>query len=224
MAPTPLRARSLSILESKGFKVAGNLPWIKESEVVRPTVEIASRFIALDCLYDWVAATESSISTAELNELKAENQVVEWLTADENQILSLPRMEARDRHLSTIGWKLENMWPLAWVLGFAPEPDVDGGMIKPDVIQKLWDFILDVDISVAKLCKRATVRSDAAIIELEDVFYCAHNAVRSAQGGRKTVPAHFDPIVDGGTVHERRHALTWCLSPEVCWDDTDLST
>jgi hypothetical protein len=39
-----------------------------------------------------------------------------------------------------------------------------------------------------------------------------------------TVPADFDPIANGGVIHERRHALTWALAPGVSWDDIDLST
>ncbi len=56
------------------------------------------------------------------------------------------------------------------------------------------------------------------------LFYCLHNAVRSAQCGDDTVPPGFDPIGNGGVVHERRHSLTWMLSKGIEWDDTDLST
>ena len=48
--------------------------------------------------------------------------------------------------------------------------------------------------------------------------------MRSAQLGSDTVPEGFHPVGDGGTVHERRHALTWILSAGVDWDETDLST
>ena len=65
----------------------------------------------------------------------------------------------------------------------------------------------------------------ADIIALEDLFYCAHNAVRSAQTGEAgTVPSGFHPVNNGGVVHERRHGLTWLISAGVAWDDTDLST
>ena len=63
-----------------------------------------------------------------------------------------------------------------------------------------------------------------SIIKMEDLFYCVHNAVRSAQLGRRTVPSNFDPIGNGGVIHERRHSLTWMLSKGIEWDDTDLST
>lgn len=52
----------------------------------------------------------------------------------------------------------------------------------------------------------------------KDLFYCAHNAVRSAQLGHDTVPPGFHAVVDGGVVHERRHALTWALSLGVAWE------
>ncbi|MDX2015500.1 MAG: DUF4272 domain-containing protein [Myxococcaceae bacterium] len=70
----------------------------------------------------------------------------------------------------------------------------------------------------------AAARPLSDLIQLEDLFYCAHNDVRSAQLGYATVPAAFHPVFDGGVVHERRHALTWALSPGVPWDETDLST
>ncbi|MEY3241707.1 MAG: hypothetical protein RIR11_3146 [Bacteroidota bacterium] len=56
------------------------------------------------------------------------------------------------------------------------------------------------------------------------LFYCLHNAIRSAQCGDDTVPPGFDPISNGGVIHERRHSLTWMLSKGIEWDDTDLST
>ena len=60
---------------------------------------------------------------------------------------------------------------------------------------------------------------------MEDLFYCAHNAVRTAQmGGKAAVPEGFHPVRDGGAIHERRHSLTWALSPGVEWEETDLST
>jgi len=116
------------------------------------------------------------------------------------------------------------MWPLAWALGFALVPDVGGAMIDGDVIRALGEFLPNFDQSTDDLLARARPRSAAEVCDLEDLFYCAHNAVRSAQLGHDTVPRGFDPTVQGGVVHERRHALTWMISPGVDWDDTDLST
>ena len=59
---------------------------------------------------------------------------------------------------------------------------------------------------------------------MEDLFYCAHHAVRSAQLGRATVPEGFHPMIDGGVIHERRHALSWMVGGDVSWDETHLGT
>lgn len=51
------------------------------------------------------------------------------------------------------------------------------------------------------------------------------STVRGAQlGNASMVPARFHPVMDGGAIHERRHSLTWILSPGIDWDDTDMST
>src|SRR5690606_42015897 len=36
--------------------------------------------------------------------------------------------------------------------------------------------------------------AESELIKTEDLFYCLHNAVRSAQLGKPTVPSTFDPI------------------------------
>lgn len=69
------------------------------------------------------------------------------------------------------------------------------------------------------------MKSLRQVAQLDDLFYCAHNAVRSAKTGVKYAhPKGFHPILNGGVISEKRHALTWALSPSVAWDDTDLDT
>jgi hypothetical protein len=88
-------------------------------------------------------------------------------------------------------------------------------MIPDEIIRGLlWKFA----------AKGKLAREPNEVLDLEDLFYCAHNAGRSAQLGGKTVPKGFHPIAGTGVIHERRHALTWATSPRVKWDDTDLST
>ena len=100
------------------------------------------------------------------------------------------------------------------------------GQISNEVSRAVvLDFLPGLDASIDDLMERVRPRSEQEVVELEDLFYCAHNAVRSAQTGSKTsVPADFHPVFDGGAIHERRHSLTWAISPDVDWDETDLST
>jgi hypothetical protein len=221
----PLRAESLAFLRSLGFKPVNNLPQPNLGRMLRPTTEIALRLLALGGLFCWASAPEDRIKTVILKAAMKSKGISKFVTADEREILQLPRSEAREQHCDVIGWRLENMWPLAWVLGYPKEPTLDATQIGGEIIRSLiFDFLRGMDLNLESLIRECTVRSNQEVIAMEDRFYCAHNAVRNAQLGRDTVPEGFHPVQHGGAVHERRHSLTWALSPGVAWDDTDLST
>lgn len=225
MQPEQIREQSLTFLEPRGFLVAGSLPMPDPTRTLRPATEIAARLMALDALFTWVAFPEDIADSERVTSYIERNHLLDWMTEAEQEIISLPRQEAEEQHLDTIGWELESMWALAWALGFVPEPTIESAIIDDIVMRAIiYEFLIGLDGTIEALMEKSVLRSTEEVIALEDRFYCAHNAVRSAQLGHKTVPEDFDPIMHGGAVHERRHALTWCLSPEVDWDDTDLST
>ena len=136
----------------------------------------------------------------------------EHLTDDEKPLLNEVHAQ-----IDTIGWKIE-------LPGFSLEsrspPSLDG-IVKDDMVGMgngragttmcLEDFISS--------CVCAPTRKWT---RWRPFLGCAHNAVRSAQLGSNTVPNGFDPLTDGGAIHERRHSLTWALSPGTSWDETDF--
>ena len=213
-----IRKRSREILEAGGFYCGEWLPTLgHRAEVpgkMRPVREVALRLMALDALFTWVNSPESTVSTDRLNAYISRNKLRAHLTEDERAILALSREDAHSVHNNAIGWRLENMWSLAWILGFDPPPQPMSGQIPNEISRAIvLDFLPGLDASIDDL------------MELEDVFYCAHNAVRSAQTGATTsVPKDFHPIYDGGAIHERRHSLTWAISSDVDWEEADLST
>lgn len=225
-----IRQQSLQTLSKGGFQAADWLPTADHRAGVpgklRPVREIALRLMALDALFTWASAPEDAVATDRLKAYIDRNDLRAHLTEDERAMLSLSRKAAREQHSAVVGWRLENMWALAWVLGFETPPDPMLGQIPSDVSRAvILEFLPGLDASVDDLLKKAKPRTQQEVVALEDVFYCSHNAVRSAQTGSKTsVPSNFDPIGDGGAIHERRHSLTWTISPGVEWDDTDLST
>lgn len=219
------REKNLARLDALGFKVASSLPTVRSEEQtgLRPRVEIASRLAALAGLFLWAGAP--SVPAEEVAEYVAANNLRASMTGDELEILDLPRDRANYEFADTIGWRLENMWALAWVLGFNPEPALAGMIDETTIKRILFAFLGFPELSVSDVLARSSPRPSEEVDEMEDLFYCAHNAVRSAQfGGGDTVPGDFHPILDGGGIHERRHSLTWSLSPGVAWDETDLST
>jgi hypothetical protein len=220
-----LRQQVLTELERQGFRPARWLPLPDVKANVRPVEEIVSRLMALAAVFTWASAPESAVPTESVRGYVKKNRLSTWMTAEESELLRLARDDAQEQHAGSVGWKLENMWPLAWVLGFEEEPTIEAAQIDDSVSRViLFDFLGGLDAPVNGLVEKAKPRSADAVIAMEDRFYCAHNAVRSAQLGEDTVPEGFHPIMHGGVIHERRHSLTWCLSPGTDWDETDLST
>jgi hypothetical protein len=223
---TPLQEQVFDWLESRGFRPARWLPAPDTDRELRPAEEIASRLMALSAVFSWVSAPKEAVPAERLSKYIQQNHLRRWLTDEEAAILTQPRAKAREAHLDGIGWKLENMWPLAWILGYEAEPTIEASQINTAVSRPMmFEFLPGLDGTVAQLLEKSRVRPAEQVIALEYRFYCAHNAVRGAQLGEEDrVPEGFHPITHGGAVHERRHALTWSLSPGTAWDDTDLST
>lgn len=224
-----VRKRSFATLAKGGFTASPALPTSGHRRGVagklRSTREIALRLMALNALFTWASAPADAVKDERLQAYIKRNNLLDHLTKDEKAIISLSRSQANQQHSGSIGWRLENMWSLAWALGFEKEPDPMLGQIPHEVTQAMiMKFMPGLDSSVDDLLEKAKPRSLQEVVEREDIFYCSHNAVRSAQLGVKTVPEDFHPIRDGGAIHERRHGLSWILSPDVKWDDTDLST
>lgn len=217
------RAGNLRELKAAGFSVSPYLP-LRPAARLRPAAEIAGRLLGLHALVLWVGASPEDCSDEALRSYVKRSDLSRWLTLEERAILAKSRPAARAQHLDSIGWKLENLWALAWVLGFEPAPGVQGQLQGELVRELVYAWLPGPRGGVTEFLEAHRVRELAEVAAREDFLYCAHNAVRSAQLGGSTVPAGYDPISEGGCVHERRHSLTWCLSPGVEWEGTDLST
>lgn len=218
---TATRLENLSVCLYAGFRPATSLPTERETEI-RPAIEIAKRLHAIKAIVLWLMVPEENLPDDIILNFVERNQLENYIADDEKRILESPRDDNEARNL--IGWKFENAWPLAWYFGYK-EPDFTGEMMTGGQMQEIMnEYACPLDEIVEDWMKNRDLISEDELMKKEDLFYCIHNAVRSAQLGGKTVPEGFDPIANGGVIHERRHALTWMLSKGESWDDTDLST
>ena len=221
-----MRAKSIATLSALGFVVAPGLPTRAQRKLVgstiRPARDIALRLMALDAVFTWVAFPEANAPSESITGYILANQLERWMTGDDLLLIRGNR-SSEDAPLPDVGWRLENMWPLAWILGYQRAPQI-GGQQGADVTDELFDWLPGLDDTADNLLETCSLRSDNEVVGLEDLFYCAHNAVRSAQLGRPTVPPGFHPNRDGEAIYERRLSLSWALSPGVDWDETDIST
>jgi len=223
---SPMRRENLAQLAKLGFVVAPSLPTVRSEGPVRlrPMAEVATRLQTLAAVFFWAGVPERMVKDHVLEGAMLQGRLMDQAMNDDIEILDLTRAEAARKHGNTVGWRLENMWALAWVLGFERAPSL-GGQIDDDTRRALLEFVRFPKERPSALLERAKPRTVEEVDRMEDLFYCAHNAVRTAQLGDKTaVPEAFHPVRDGGAIHERRHSLTWVLSPGVEWDETDLST
>lgn len=219
-----MRRKNLERLEADGFSVAGSLP-VGPPGSLRPIGQIAKRLWAMNVLVIFVSDPQRSYSGKDIRQAIDANGLAAWMSEDETTIVETWRWLAKWLSRDSAQWYIENMLSLAWILGFGTEPSTDGKMLNEQQRQSLVvGFLGSIDKSVSKWQKKCQPRSEREVVAMEDLFYCTHNAVRSAQFGATTVPEGFDPIANGGVIHERRHALTWALSPGENWDEIDLST
>lgn len=218
---TELRLENIMACLDAGFRPASSLPTDLEREL-RPTIEIAKRLNAIKALVLWFMVPEDQLESAPILQFMDDNGLREYMDEGEIEMLKAARDDEEARN--SIGWKFENAWPLAWYFGYE-EPDIMGQMMEGEQMQEiLHDFTCPLDEKIEDwIVDRETLPEDE-LMQMEDLFYCLHNAVRSAQIGGKTVPNGFHPVLNGGVIHERRHALTWMVSKGISWDDTDLST
>lgn len=218
---TESRLQTISICLDAGFTPARSLPTELGREL-RPSIEIAKRLHAIKMLVLWLMIPEENLSDEKILNFIQQNELRDVMSEAEHTILNSSRTDENLRN--SIGWKFENAWPLAWYFGFE-EPEITGEMMSGELMQViLKDYTCSFEDTIEEWLKEQKTISEEMLIQKEDLFYCLHNAVRSAQLGKDTVPDGFDPIGNGGVIHERRHSLTWMLSNGVEWEATDLST
>lgn len=230
-----MRDANIAFLNEHGFKPATWMPLPcavgQQAEAIgfaggtlRPEVEIANRLLCHCAVLAWgLAPSEYADAIARFI---SDNNLREHMTKDELKIINMDKDQANEKYAHIVGWRLENMWSLAWVLGLADEPSATTGQLSQEASRSLMAlFLPEFSPTAQSLLAQGKTQPIENIIRMEDLFYLAHNAVRSGQFGHpEMLPDNFDPIRDGGAIHERRHSLTWCLAPGSEWDETDLST
>lgn len=235
ITPQEMRETNIAFLNEHGFKPAAWMPLPYEvgapaeeagyaGGTLRPEIEIANRLLCHCAAFAWGSAPaefERPIAS-----FIASNGLRQLMTDDELEIVDMSKDDACEQFAHRVGWRLENMWSLAWVLGVADKPSAITGQLPQEVSGAMMSlFLPEFTLDAESLIAQGQTQPLEEIVQLEDLFYLAHNAVRAGQmGNPEQIPAGFDPIGDGGAIHERRHSLTWSLSPNTKWNDTDLST
>jgi hypothetical protein len=219
-----VRQKHLIELGEAGFIPSESLPWVRSAEL-RPVSDIAKRLLAVKAATAWVCFGESQMPGIQITSCLNGHGLTPFVAQREKEMLETPREEAQARFTDDIGWSFEGAWSLAWTLGYAEPPDIYGRMMDQDrIVAVIFNYVPRLSADPSVWVAECHPRSEGEVLRMEDLFYCVHNAGRSALLGQRTVPFFFDPRINTAVVQERRQAFTWALSPNVPWDETDLST
>ena len=211
-----MREQHIEALRDRGLEVATWMPNAASRGFtqLRPHDEIARRLMAAFATVAWVCAPDDIVSAADVKKYLADNELErESFSQKETDWLATPRDKVRES-IDEAGWILENVWGLAWLLGVAPTVCPCDQQVPQSIVTEIReDFLCEFGKTVDELVTGTTLQPVERIIALEDFLFCAHNGLRN-----------IDDVVAAGFIQERRHALTWALSPGVDWDDADIST
>ena len=223
------RRFSEALLAKEGFTAAKGLPTMKRragiGNTLRPVEEIIDRLLCNYVVLAWVALPEEETSTKALQRLIRDNELGEKLTAKEKKILRTKRQSPSKATVDAVAQKTENLWTLAWILGFDLTPEINQEPISQEFITKLFHFLAPLRKGKEEFLENVHLRSFEEVAQLEDIFYSAHSAFTSAQQGTKdAIPQHFHTRQHNKIILAKRHALTWSLSPGITWNQTSLKT
>lgn len=207
-----IKARSEARLRGLGIKVNENLPLLEVRGALRSAGEIAARAVVTNALSE---AGEGA-PLALVRRWLERNKVDAALTDDERKLLAsetpLPAFD-RDGML----WRAEGAWVLTWILGRIEQLEV--GAFAPLERKSLWPD-LKKNEAVLPYLQNLSLRPVSEVAAQADLLFRLHWAIVDATYLGEPFPFdQFHPDL----VIERRRALQWALSPDVGWEQIDLS-
>jgi hypothetical protein len=158
-AAVAIRKKVFEKLNKQGFQPATHLPLPDVTRRLRDKDEIIGRLMALGVAFAWASAPPEVVGDDLLRNYFKANQLSRSLAPEEVAILKAPRQEAMRQYGKQVGWRLENMWPLAWVLGFDKQPNISASQIAGEVTDGiLFGFLRKFEASRDEIRAKSKLR------------------------------------------------------------------
>lgn len=214
-----IRSQSLAAITQLGLELTPTAPSLPTALRLRSIEEIAARLLGLGAVFSWVSTSESLVPRTAILRAINSRDLERFISREEREVLALGRSEASQNFSRTIGWKLEYMWPLAWVLGFDVEPTVDVKHIDASTSRQIvHQFLQNMQHSVESLTDRSSLRSNQQVLGLYDLLLCAQHSIEENGWAVSNQTTLDQRQRQAKVVYQRRMALLWCLSPGLAWD------
>lgn len=206
-----IKNKSEVIIEKYGANINEKLPLI-EYQGLRDSDEIIKRVTIMAGMV-YIAHEAPPFVIKKWIE---EQNLYKYLTEFEQDILEKEEQQVTSNEKLKLKWYVESMWALVWVLRINNNFQIYES-VGDDLILMVPDVKKNQYISMLR--SKVTMRDKKEIYEQVDLYYRLHwHCVDARIKGSKH--SKFDE----GTIMERRKALDWVVTPDVEWDDIDLST
>lgn len=182
----------------------------QESEI-RSAQDIAQRILILTYLIYISNVEEDRLEIIEF--LKKEN-LWDSVTGNERKLFLKKKLTEKEK--INISWRSEGIWVLLFTINKTEKLELPQQEIEMDAIfNQIPDFMTETEAFV----KSAVIRSPNEILDLWDLIYRIHWAVRNVELNN-LAPLDVDPSI----VIERHYATNWVTNSSSNWDDITTDT
>ncbi len=207
------KQNSQRLLKSLNIPFIDTLPQIEEEDEVkiRRPQEIAKRVLVLTYL-NYVS--EEPNDREEVIKFLKEQELWESVSNDEKNLFS---KELSDREHINISWRSEAIWLLLYILNKIDSLNLPTEEISISQILKLLpEFMTDTK----EFVQSATIRSISEILDLSDLTYRLHWAIRDTELNNLEALDLNSSII----IQERHYVINWVTYYEDNWDNITTDT
>ncbi|WEK20705.1 MAG: DUF4272 domain-containing protein [Candidatus Pedobacter colombiensis] len=183
----------------------------EQKSEIRSPQDIAKRVLILTYLCYIAKVEEDRFEIIEF--LKKENL---WnsVTNDEQKLFLKEKLTEKEK--INISWRSEGIWLLLFTMNKIEKLELPQQEIEMDSI---FDKIPDFMTETKEFIKSAVIRPPAEILDLSDLIYRIHWALRNVELNN-LAPLDVNPSI----VFERHYAVNWVADSSLNWDDITTDT
>lgn len=206
------KAKSIAYLKHCQIPVFEHLPYIESEEetTLRTKEEIVNRAIALCYMGLWSEDQKNE----GLKTFEDRYDVLEHLSPDE--LMALKSEIPTRQQVADANWRYESLFVLLWSLSLIEKLPFPATLCD---LQKTVGIIFEN--SREDLLQKSTVRGKDEILDLADLIYRMHWAIRNARVNDAEPPKDLNRSV----VYERHYSLNWLINyMDEDWDEISTDT
>ena len=177
---------------------------------LRPASEVACRILVLAYLS---LLGEVENRKEEIINFLTQGGLWPYVTEYENELFAKKQLSQKEK--IELSWHFEPILMLLWVLGKIRHITLPKSPISEDDFSKIEACLPGFFQPVADFVNSAVLRESDEMLEMADLIYRMHWAVKDASAKGRKIPAGLHP----GVVYERHYAINWVVFAEDDWDD-----